>query len=310
MSGLPLEVVQIAVEMLTSITASRYCIASAYSVVVYDWLTSLDQEIAYISKARWSPVKGAYIFCRYWTLIVVPFLVWGCIFDHNMETCQKYVHALYASLPPITISAQFILMMRAYAFCGRRRSVFVVLSTGLLFLTAVYIWVMAREMQLVEVFFFFFSRTGCFAESDQSTQYSYVGSWHLALMLIASVVFDFLNIFFIARHYIKERGTIGPLAQTFINQGLVVYLVMTIMNVFTMGTFFSSNTKVSGAGSWHALYLPSPLACRLVLMLRKKAMPTDTELLVQYSQMVDEALEMIPVEHGAHPNHGVDGDAA
>jgi len=36
-----------------------------------------------------------------------------------------------------------------------------------------------------------------------------------------------------------------------------------------------------------------------VLMLRRKALPTETELHMQYSHMIDEAIQMVPVE--GHP---------
>ncbi|KAH9022325.1 hypothetical protein EDB85DRAFT_1996344, partial [Lactarius pseudohatsudake] len=50
------------------------------------------------------------------------------------------------------------------------------------------------------------------------------------------------------------------------------------------------------ATSLFAYILPSALACRLVLMLRQKASPTETELRLEYSHMVDDALEMIAVD--------------
>jgi len=71
---------------------------------------------------------------------------------------------------------------------------------------------------------------------------------------------------------------------------------MTALNALTIGTYFSSNLLDQGIGSWFAYILPSALSCRLVLMLRRKARPTETELHVLYSHMINEALEMITLE--------------
>ncbi|KAI9512368.1 hypothetical protein F5148DRAFT_1162810 [Russula earlei] len=68
---------------------------------------------------------------------------------------------------------------------------------------------------------------------------------------------------------------------------------MTALNALTIGTYFSSHLLSQGQGSWFAYILPSALSCRLVLMLRRKAHPTETELHDQHSNMVDEAIEMM-----------------
>jgi hypothetical protein len=45
-----------------------------------------------------------------------------------------------------------------------------------------------------------------------------------------------------------------------------------------------------------AVHTRSDFLLSRVLMLRRKASPTETELRIDYSHMVNEALEMIPVE--------------
>ncbi|KAI9443178.1 hypothetical protein H4582DRAFT_2054248 [Lactarius indigo] len=95
------------------------------------------------------------------------------------------------------------------------------------------------------------------------------------MTLILSTFFDCLNVFVVVQHCIRERGTLGPLGQSFLKQGILVYAVTTTLNTMTIGTYFR------------------------VLMLRRKASPTETELRIQYSHMIDEAVEMIAIEY--HP---------
>ncbi|KAI9465531.1 hypothetical protein BJY52DRAFT_587825 [Lactarius psammicola] len=113
--------------------------------------------------------------------------------------------------------------------------------------------------------------------------------------------------FVVVRHCVRERGTLGPLGQSFLKQGILVYLIMTALNALTMGIYFSSRLlhEAEGFGPWLAYILPSALSCRLVLMLRRKASPTETELRIQCSHMVNEALEMIAVEW--HPEETSEG---
>ncbi|KAI0269787.1 hypothetical protein BC834DRAFT_967528 [Gloeopeniophorella convolvens] len=282
---------------LHALLGGRYSITAVYTVLFYDWLISLDKEVTFIHPAPWNAVKGAYLFCRYYPLLMSPFHLYGFLGDHTERVCNSYYHALYATLLPTMMSAQFILMLRAYAFSGRRRSILVVLSSVFTGVVGIVIWMLCKHLELTSLFIIE-RRSGCFVTSDQPHDGTVrgIGAYHLGIISVASALFDFLNMSVVVRHCIKQRSTLGPLGQSFLKQGVIVYLVMTCINTITIGTYFTSHTAYQGIGSWFAYILPSTLSCRLVLMLRRKASPTDTELHDQLSHMVDEALEMILVE--------------
>ncbi|KAH9054028.1 hypothetical protein EDB83DRAFT_1156598 [Lactarius deliciosus] len=98
--------------------------------------------------------------------------------------------------------------------------------------------------------------------------------------------------------WVQGRDTFGPLGKSFLKQGILVYVVMTALNALSLCAFFSSYLMYHGlaASSLFAYIMPSAMACRLVLMLRQKASPTETKLRLEYSHMVNDALEMIAVE--------------
>ncbi|KAI9443177.1 hypothetical protein H4582DRAFT_1168181 [Lactarius indigo] len=106
----------------------------------------LDQEVTFIHPAPWNAVKGAYIFCRYYPLAIAPFHFWGFLGDHEQPVCESYYHALYVCTIPTMLSAQFILMLRAYAFSGRKKKVLAVLSITFFGLVGVIIWVMSKQL--------------------------------------------------------------------------------------------------------------------------------------------------------------------
>ncbi|KAF8273614.1 hypothetical protein EI94DRAFT_1715420 [Lactarius quietus] len=239
-------------------------------------------------------------------MVIAPFHFWGFLGDHEQRVCESYYHALYACIIPTILSSQFILMLRTYAFSGRKKEVLVVLSIAFLTLVGVIIWVMSKQLTL-SILFLIVGRTSCFAISDEPTP-SVTGSqgisvvhepiaYHLGLIPILSTFFDCLNMFVVVLHCI-QRGTLGPLGQSFMKQEVVVYVVMTALNALMIGACLSSYLVHDGLGSsaWFAYVLPSALSCRLVLMLRRKASPTETELRVEYSHMVNEAIEMIDIE--------------
>ncbi|KAN0135334.1 hypothetical protein V8E53_006899 [Lactarius tabidus] len=296
------------IEGLNTVVMARYSITAAYVVCFYDWIISLDQEIALIYPSPWSSVKVAYLFCRFYSLAIAPFHLWGLLGDHEQGICQSYYHALYACTIPTMFSAQFILMARTYAFSGKKKWVLAALSVTFFVLASIIVWVTSTKINLFPVFIVE-ERSGCFAISDQPIFRvvptpngleipSPTSYYHIGLISILSTSFDGLNMFIMIWHCIRERGTLGPLGQSFLKQGVLVYVVMTALNTLTIGTYFSASIspELKGIGPWFAYVLPSALACRLVLMLRQKASPTETKLRVECSHLVNEALEMIPVE--------------
>ncbi|KAH9179188.1 hypothetical protein EDB89DRAFT_1925851 [Lactarius sanguifluus] len=278
---------QLLASALDALAVGRYSIACAYVVCFYDWI------ISFIYPASWNAVKGAYLFCRYWPLVIAPFHLWGFIGNHERQVCETHYHALYAcTLPTICYShwcPSVILMLRTYAFTGSRRTILAALSISFFSLVGVAIWVISTQLNLTGLFMIE-ERSACFAISDQLDYYVVrtVGAYHLGLL---SAIFDCFNMFLMIWHCFQQRGTFGPLGQSFMKQGILVYVIMTALNALTIGTYFSSNMLRQGIGSWFAYILPSTLV--IVLMLRRKASPTETQLHVQYSHMVDEALEMV-----------------
>jgi hypothetical protein len=98
------------------------CTCSIDTVVLWDWIISLPREWKYVStqipthlyssyddisqiwKTSWTPVKVAYLFCRYvgsnpsnshlnihryWVITVVPYLLYAFVINHSLETCQR-----------------------------------------------------------------------------------------------------------------------------------------------------------------------------------------------------------------------------
>jgi hypothetical protein len=159
---------QLLVAGLNSVALSRYSLTSTYVVCFYDWIISLDQEAAFIYPAPWNVVKCAYLFCRYYPMAMAPFHFWGFLIDHEQRVCESYYHALYACTIPTILSAQFILMLRTYAFSGRKKSVLAVLSITFFTLAGVIIWVMSTQLTL-SLLFIIFERASCSAISDQPT---------------------------------------------------------------------------------------------------------------------------------------------
>ncbi|KAN0124617.1 hypothetical protein V8E53_015746 [Lactarius tabidus] len=132
---------------------------------------------------------------------------------------------------PTALSAQLILMLRTYAFSGRKKIVLGILSATFFGLVGIIIWVISKELTLSPISVVF-NRTSCFAISDQPTRVvlaagttqesegSVPGTlFHMGLISIFSASFDGLNMFLVIWQCIRDRGILGPLGQSFLKQG-------------------------------------------------------------------------------------------
>ncbi|KAF8258910.1 hypothetical protein EI94DRAFT_1521078, partial [Lactarius quietus] len=54
-----------------------------------------------VYRSPWSAVKASYLFCRYYSLAIAPFHLWGLLGDHEEDICKSYYHALYACTIPM-----------------------------------------------------------------------------------------------------------------------------------------------------------------------------------------------------------------
>ena len=156
--------------------------------------------------------------------------------DHTASVCRLYYHALYACMIPtvrsvirptrqslnlryrccrlsvsntlsthpwaivFTPDAPVILMLRSYAFTGRKRPILVVLSLSFFSIVGFAVWVMSRQLDCsspariirsllkpfqkpVSALFLINERSGCFATSNQpfSGSVEAVGAYQLGV---------------------------------------------------------------------------------------------------------------------------------
>ncbi|ESK95745.1 hypothetical protein Moror_12474 [Moniliophthora roreri MCA 2997] len=291
--GLPLEeVISIGG---TSINLGRYSAASVYALAIYDWLISTHDEYDLIwMTPQWTTIKFAYFICRYYTLLVFPVYLWAWLGDFSMEFCKKVVHPLYGFMPIFQLSSQAVMVIRTYAFTGRSTHVLVFLITCLVVYAAADVWLFGSRFVVPEELYIIFGESGCFA-NDQSVETQGLWKWSRAVdagvVMLAAFVMDLFMMMIIVVHCIRTRSTQGSLGRFFLMQGIVVFISMSILNLWTGINYLSTSRQWNGTGLPMSLVLSNVLACRLILSLRRRVMPTESHELRLQSRLVREALQ-------------------
>ncbi|KZV63487.1 hypothetical protein PENSPDRAFT_757921 [Peniophora sp. CONT] len=276
---------------LQSIVNTRYMLVAAVVLAVYEWLLNLGWELQLIHRSRWTLVKAAYLFSRYYTLFVLsPYLLWIVVADHSLVTCEKHFRAPYLLMLPSIISAQMILMLRTYAFANQRRWVLWTLAVSLIGVIVGTIVIVLKYLELVTVVFDLFGgKSGCFASTNLTEHFSF----DMALIFVLIFCFDALNIAIIVGHVLKDRNMRGDLYQTVLQHGFFYYIATCTVNIISTASYFAPERTLNGFASWFAWVLPSMLSCSLVLALRHVSSPTQTDFMFRVDAAVDDALEMM-----------------
>ncbi|PFH52225.1 hypothetical protein AMATHDRAFT_57149 [Amanita thiersii Skay4041] len=251
------------------VTQVYFC--AMYAVVIWDWIISLPREYRFIWKTHWTPVKIAYLFCRYWIITVVPYLLYCFVIDHPAATCQKIYKIPVGLAMWNQVGSESVLLIRTYAFFNRNVYVLWFLLSALSGVVAYQLYVDATQMLLLPFFKPPFDSGPCFPMSKPH-------SAHLLGFFIAPLLFDTLVTFMtVFKAFNIRRRSGGPnsrLIQTFLREGVFYYILISIANLVN-GVFYLQPRQVISAINIPLSVMMGPvLACRLILDLRERGSET------------------------------------
>ncbi|KAI0304576.1 hypothetical protein BC826DRAFT_1300 [Russula brevipes] len=231
------------------VTQVYFC--SMYTVVLWDWIVSLPREWQYIWKTSWTPVKVAYLFCRYWVITVVPYLLYAFVNNHSLETCKKIYKIPVALAMWNQVGSESVLLIRTYAFFNRNKLVLAGLLCALGGMVAYQLYVDTSQMLVLPFV------TPPFPHSA-----------HLLGFFIAPLGFDtivtFMTVF--KALYVRRRngGPSSRLIQTFLREGVFYYLLISIANLINGIFYLQPRQAISAINIPLSVMLSPVLACRLV----------------------------------------------
>ncbi|KAJ3808813.1 hypothetical protein EV368DRAFT_75690 [Lentinula lateritia] len=244
------------------------------AVVIWDWLVSFPREWRFVWKTHWTPVKVAYLFCRYWVIAVVPYLLYAFVKDHSRETCEKIYRIPVALAMWNQVGSESVLLIRTYAFFNRNIYILWFLLAAIGGVVAYQLYVDTTQMLLLPFVKPPFDSGPCFPMSKPHSAHL-LGRWFL---IIAPLLFDTVVTFMtVIKAITIRRRNGGPnsrLIQTFLREGVFYYILISIANLIN-GIFYLQPRQVISAINIPLSVMMAPvLACRLILDLRERGSET------------------------------------
>lgn len=272
-----------------SISDARYALAAMYALQLQELILSLGKEIRLIHRARWTSVKLAYLLCRYYMLLLWPVILWSYLPAHSFELCTRSGKPVNMLFTPCQVFPQAVMAMRAYAFSGRDKRALVVLGLAFAGFLSIEIWAWCSRIDMLPWIFYHFLRntglTGCFANWGGPIMGVRIG-----ISMLGAMLMDLISLVVVLIICKKKSDTQGSsLGRYFVNQGLWAFVGVTMINAVAAIIFFRPPAFSSGVGLPLALVVPNIVACRVILQLRRRVVPTDTEIQRLHSHLVNRA---------------------
>ncbi|KLO07103.1 hypothetical protein SCHPADRAFT_665082 [Schizopora paradoxa] len=237
------------------------------AVVLWDWIVCLPREYRFIWKSNWTAAKYAYLFCRYWVIVVIPFILYCYIQDHSQERCLQLFRAPVALAMWNQAGAEVVLLLRTYAFFNRDRFLFAGLLAMLCGVFAYQLYVILHEMLLLP--FVPPATTGpCLPMSKPH-------SAHILGFFLASLAFDAsVTTMTLVRAIMYRRGKLGGsgdrLVVTFLREGVFYFILISIANLINGVFYLQPKSDMSALNIPLTIMFSDVLACRMILDLRSR----------------------------------------
>ncbi|KAH7101656.1 hypothetical protein BKA62DRAFT_638478 [Auriculariales sp. MPI-PUGE-AT-0066] len=248
---------------------------SLYAVVVWDWVSSLSKEYRLIWKKNWTPVKAIYILCRYWPIATVPWTLYVYTINHPHDFCVKSYRSVPILMTPNMVLAELVLLIRTYAFLGRKTWLLVTMLVALGGVFTYQIYVPLVRMDLLAL-----GPPGvptpCFPVAQP-------GSQHVTGFFIAPLLFDTAVTGLTLYKAVTMRWNLPwskkrestSIVNTFINEGIFYFILITIANILNGAFYLQKKQVIQALNIPLSIMLPNILACRLILALRSRGNNTD-----------------------------------
>ncbi|TFK66867.1 hypothetical protein BDN72DRAFT_128912 [Pluteus cervinus] len=196
-------------------TMSRSAALAAYSIQVFEWAVNLTSEVELIHRARWSFIKLAYILCRYCPLLTYPVTLWAYIGDYDQEFCAPIVRPVWALFIPLYLFPHVVMLLRAYAFSGRRKWILVLLSLCFMALCTVTVYAFYTA-QVMPTYWYQLSggKTGCYPSLWPSNILQ-----RLAICIMTATAIDLVSLIVVVVYCLRSSFCRRSRAKHFLAQG-------------------------------------------------------------------------------------------
>ncbi|KAI5481811.1 hypothetical protein MNV49_000088 [Pseudohyphozyma bogoriensis] len=277
------------------IANAHLCVVAVASLCAWDWLALLPLEYRFISSARWTPLKVAYLVNRYWTLILMAITVVFFVAELiRVQACSSYGRVMPGGTIVTVTACSTILTIRTWAFYAKSMRILAILCVFMVCQIGVMAFATSRFLMIA------FPRPlrGCVYTGSLGKQGYLVAFWAVPLAFNTTVIlltiyrtagdsrqalFVLKLIRYLSKIQIRQdtgSGRRGRVVTMFLSDAGFYFVVILAVNVLNIALFSQSDEMLQPFGQPFATGLTSlmarPHAARIVLHLHSTSNSADT----------------------------------
>ncbi|KAJ3560026.1 hypothetical protein NP233_g11100 [Leucocoprinus birnbaumii] len=121
-----MDIEAIATRLAEQLQRAQYLSAAALVVYAYDYFLTLDREIEYVWKSRWSPVKNLFLLNRYFVIVnivIQQFLLGTVSGQRSSSECHGLIQAFVVLTAFVTLFSELMLCIRLWIMWDKDKRV-------------------------------------------------------------------------------------------------------------------------------------------------------------------------------------------
>ncbi|EJD38841.1 hypothetical protein AURDEDRAFT_172160 [Auricularia subglabra TFB-10046 SS5] len=284
-------------------TIVHYLHVSAACLFMYDYFTTLSDEVTFIWNARWGPGKALLLLVRYITWPELLVLLYIELFDITTKTCHRaFVYTAWSLLFGVTVS-EMVLILRTWAIWGARRNTLLLLCALLLGVTAVNSYIVAYYINHTTSQSILHSRASSNPYISVIRAAGYipgvtgcvlVASTHkVGIAWMTVTVFEFVIVVMTMikglEHYKTSASSLFP---SLYRDGILYFVFLFTISLVNMIVIYTAPDEyiillAETQRAFHAL-----LACKIILHLRASAAARQVDVVSRPSAFVSTAIQL------------------
>lgn len=263
--GLPVDTAEMVAVLKAHTKLAQTLGACGFAVCLWDNLAYLHQEYRLVWQSKWTPLKAAYLYTRYITIVAGIVYFVGFFATWDQGGCNKYVKAMpVIGILPL-LGATSVLLTRAYNLWDNNKAILVFM----LFLTviqgAIQIAIGISQTQSIALYPGYVS--SCCPTSSSTL---YILYW-----IAPALVHAFIMIFTMVRAWevltVKNPHATGGQklwAIVVTRYGQIFPMLMIVIEIFQIIYYVAVNGTLKVISASLSTFLISVLACQMVLTMR------------------------------------------
>ncbi|KAJ7705411.1 hypothetical protein B0H17DRAFT_1193097 [Mycena rosella] len=237
-------------QLIADAQTTNYLAAAGITVLVFEHISTFPEEVKFVWKSRLSLWSVLYVWIRYFTLIAVA------VDASFMFTEMKSSSSEMFNCTVVTISVDFVLVLRVWILYGRSRRL-------------LYILVPLMAVEIITLII-----TGTLSMIPLKALPRYFTFYAVPSLAMAVLMFS-MTLYKCSEHLYAVRGQRMPLITLFLKDGVILFLLILVFSIVELTIWNNARPTLAQVPTIPGTSLSAVVGARVLLNIKNLATEVD-----------------------------------